>query len=218
MGLSVITLGLMGFLHHSLGTPPHSTTHTFPRLKSSYPVLDKPGSGLLPRWVRLAFRIIVGIFFMAFPAYPIESSFEQLGIYTGTMFGLVIAETIGKHGTRGNEVDRVEEEGEDDGEGGLVRKSSAHFKKGNKHWRRSHLTAYEKGEEDVGGQSRLGKVKAVAVRRGQREFFYFLFPSCFSFDLLIIFSREIFQVWALALSNPPIQFSIVLCKCATPAQ
>jgi len=34
--------------------------------------------------------------------------------------------------------------------------------------RRTNLTAYDKGEEDVGGDSHVGVMRAITVRGGQR--------------------------------------------------
>ncbi|KAG9054522.1 hypothetical protein FS842_004917 [Serendipita sp. 407] len=39
---------------------------------------------------------------------------------------------------------------------------------GSKRFKRDELTAYEKGEEDVGGENSVGLMKAVSIRRGQR--------------------------------------------------
>ena len=43
------------------------------------------------------------------------------------------------------------------------------YRVGHKEFGREELTAYEKGEEDVGGDSQIGVMRAITVRRGQRK-------------------------------------------------
>ena len=43
------------------------------------------------------------------------------------------------------------------------------YRVGHKEFRRKELTAYEKGEEDVGGDSQIGVMRVITVRRGQRK-------------------------------------------------
>ena len=43
------------------------------------------------------------------------------------------------------------------------------YRVGHKLFGREELTAYEKGEEDVGGNNHVGVMRAITVRRGQRK-------------------------------------------------
>ena len=43
------------------------------------------------------------------------------------------------------------------------------YRVGHKEFGREELTAYEKGEEDVGGDSQIGVMRVITVRRGQRK-------------------------------------------------
>ena len=43
------------------------------------------------------------------------------------------------------------------------------YRVGRKEFRREELTPYEKGEGDVGGDSHVGVIRAITVRRGQRK-------------------------------------------------
>lgn len=98
-------------------------------------LLDQSGSSLVPRWVRLSFRVLVAIFFAVFPLWYNTDSFTDLGIHTAVLAGLVIAETIGKYGTKGNEVVHFVEEGSRDsmGDDPLVPDGPhGHFKRGRK--------------------------------------------------------------------------------------
>lgn len=163
IGMSVVMfcLGLMGALHRSL---------------------DRPGSSLLPRWARLGFRMFLGCAFPFFPLYPNQSSILELGFYCAGMGILVLIETVGKIGTEGNSV--PPEVDQDLGimrpnthggqshstEGRSAEGSEVEYVSGSKRFRREELTAYEKGEEDVGGQTGVGIMKAFSIRRGQREF------------------------------------------------
>ena len=65
----------IGFLHHSL---------------------DEAHSMLLRRWIRLCVRIVVAIFFIAFPLVPTSDALFDLGINTLFLALVVISETIGK--------------------------------------------------------------------------------------------------------------------------
>ncbi|KAG8806509.1 hypothetical protein FRC17_004953, partial [Serendipita sp. 399] len=95
----MVCLGIMGFLHKSL---------------------DKPGSGLIPRWIRLSLRIVLGGFFVTFPLYSNESSVMELGVYAAGLGALVCVETVGKIGTVGNLVERSVRMNGDDGGGGTA--------------------------------------------------------------------------------------------------
>ena len=158
--------------------------------------LDRPGSGLVPRWVRLSFRILVGVSFACFPLYDNTSSVFELSLYTSTLCLLCLAETLGKIGTVGNDTsvpqkhDRygypdisrpiLPEDAEaiaanrqhvqgvlHDGE--LKGLDDVTYRVGHKLFGREDLTAHEKGEEDVGGNSQVGVMRAITVRRGQRK-------------------------------------------------
>jgi hypothetical protein len=153
MSVIIICLGIMGFLHRSL---------------------DKPGTGLIPRWLRLGCRIILGILFAVSPLFGNHSSVLELGIYCGGLGGLVLAETVGKIGTVGNTVesksDLVTPPNESfhascfrhDATGSI----SVEYSSGQKRFRRDDLTACEKGKEDIGS---VGMMKTVVIRRGQRR-------------------------------------------------
>ena len=44
------------------------------------------------------------------------------------------------------------------------------YRIGRKVFRREELTAYEKDKGDIGGDSHVGVMRAITVRRGQRKF------------------------------------------------
>lgn len=77
----MVTLALLGFMHKSL---------------------DANGSALLPHHYRLIARLFVGVIFATLPLADLSST-GLLGIFAGTLFALVLAETIGKLGSRGSE-------------------------------------------------------------------------------------------------------------------
>jgi hypothetical protein len=123
----------------------------------------------------------LGCSFPFFPLYPNESSLLELGFYSAGTAVLVLVELIGKIGTVGNlvDLDRVAEAsmshsgiesfppyGE---EGHLSTNPQLEYISGGKRFKREELTAYEKGEEDVGGGNSVGIMKAFTIRRGQRE-------------------------------------------------
>lgn len=150
----------------------------------------------MPRWVRLSFRLLVGVSFACFPLYDNTSSVFELLLYTSTLCLLCLAETLGKIGTVGNDrpvpqkydeygypeiirpilpedaeaiaanrqdVQGVLHNGEPKGTDDVI------YRSGHKEFRRGELTAYEKGEGDVGGDSHVGVMRAITVRRGQRK-------------------------------------------------
>jgi hypothetical protein len=164
VGMSVLLfcLGIMGFLHRSL---------------------DKPGSSIIPRWVRLGLRMVLSVFFAAFPLFHNDSSILELGVYAGGLAALVLVETVGKIGTVGNTAPpkKLDLSPAPFEIGGLAspapmtphesaHSSSVEYLSGHKRFKRDDLTAYEKGEEDVGGETGIGLMRAVSVRRGQREY------------------------------------------------
>ena len=155
MCVMMICLGIMGFLHRSL---------------------DKPGTGLLPRWVRLGLRILLGIFFVLFPLFENDSSVLELGVYCAGMGALVLVETVGKIGTLGNVIEPKtdllapkEEPNSPYLKGDEGHSTGVEYRSGRKIFSRDELTAFEKGEEDVGGDDSIGTMKMVVIRRGQRE-------------------------------------------------
>ncbi len=158
--------------------------------------LDRPGSGLVPRWVRLSFRTLVGVSFACFPLYDNTSSVFELSLYTSTLCLLCLAETLGKVGTVGNNTSVPRQhEGygypditrpilPEDAEAiaanrqhvqgvlhnvEIKRLNDVTYRVGHKEFGREELTAYEKGEEDVGGNDHVGVMRAINVRRGQRK-------------------------------------------------
>lgn len=170
MAIILLSLGAMGFLHRSLDKP-----------------FGRQGGGLIPRWIRLSLRLGLGAVFAVLPAViHNESSVFELGIACVALAGLVIVETVGKIGLEGNVAPELDLSGgpavldaseirqptqpdprdeEDEPEG---HSTGVEYISGHKRFRRDDLTAYEKGEEDVGGENSVGLMKAVAIRRGQR--------------------------------------------------
>ncbi|PVF91698.1 hypothetical protein CPB86DRAFT_718994 [Serendipita vermifera] len=164
IGMSVLLfcLGLMGFLHRSL---------------------DKPGSSIIPRWVRLGLRMVLSVFFAAFPLFSNDSSVLELGVYAAGLAALVLVETVGKIGSVGHTAPPKELDLSPSPYGAETlaspapmtpqpgaHSSSVEYLSGHKRFKRDDLTAYEKGEEDVGGETGIGLMRAVSVRRGQREY------------------------------------------------
>ncbi|KIM26590.1 hypothetical protein M408DRAFT_16895 [Serendipita vermifera MAFF 305830] len=152
MSIAMICLGIMGFLHNSL---------------------DRPGTGIIPRWVRLGLRIVLGVLFALFPLFNNDSSVLELGVYCAGLGALVIVETVGKIGTTGNVVEHHLPASKDAVNspyfrGGAETLAEVEYSSGHKTFRRDELTAYEKGEEDVGGDESVGLMKTVVIRRGQR--------------------------------------------------
>ncbi len=135
--------------------------------------------------------------FAAFPAVvDNESSVFELGVACAGLAGLVLVETVGKIGLEGNVAPELDLAGgpavldapdmrqvshspsqsspglighdqEDEPQG---HSTGVEYISGHKRFRRDDLTAYEKGEEDVGGENSVGLMKAVAIRRGQRTY------------------------------------------------
>ena len=118
-------------------------------------------------------------------------------LYTSTLSLLCLVETLGKIGTVGNDTpipqkDRVRgypgvnrsilpEDAEAIAanrkgvqavlhQGEQKETEDVIYRVGNKVFRREELTAYEKGNEDIGGNSHVGVMRAITVRRGQRKF------------------------------------------------
>jgi len=153
MSVIMICLGIMGFLHRSL---------------------DKPKTGIIPRWIRLSLRIVVGILFAVSPLFDNDSSVLELGTYCGGLGGLVLAETFGKIGTVGNMVepkpDHITPRNESLHSSYFRPDSTSsigiEYTSGQKSFRHDDLTACERGKEDIGS---VGMVKTVLIRRGQRK-------------------------------------------------
>lgn len=124
---------------------------------------------------------MLGCAYPFFPLYHNDSSVLELGFYTAFMALLVFIETIGKLGTVGNTIEASREQSSRDS-GKSLEDSHAYERSRHsqpeaameyfsreKRYRREELTAYEQGEEDVGGQNSVGLMKAFSIRRGQRE-------------------------------------------------
>jgi hypothetical protein len=117
-------------------------------------------------------------------------------LYTSTLCLLCLAETLGKIGTVGNDTpvpQKYDEYGypdiarpilPEDAEAIAANRQDVQsvlhngerkgandvtYRVGNKEYRREDLTAYEKGEGDIGGDSHIGVMRAITVRRGQRK-------------------------------------------------
>lgn len=138
-------------------------------------------------------------FFCAFPlAKNNDSSVLELGVYCAGLAALVLVETIGKIGTVGNVAPALPVPGVEsypmashntqhphartiDSHDSHVEHASGveYWFDGHKRYRRDDLTAYEKGEEDIGADEHLGVMKAVHIRRGQREYLFISFISFF---------------------------------------
>ena len=76
----MLCLAAIGFLHRSL---------------------DEAHSTLLRRWVRLCVRILCAIFFITFPLVPNGNATFDIGVNTGFLALVVVAETVGKISLRG---------------------------------------------------------------------------------------------------------------------
>ena len=133
----------------------------------------------------------MGVAFACFPLYDNASSVFELLLYTSTLCLLCLAETLGKIGIVGNgtpvphiyEHPAISPESDEAvtanrqgvqailHEGGQKETDDAIYRVGQKEFKRQELTAYEKGEEDMGGGSHVGILRAITVRRGQRELF-----------------------------------------------
>ena len=71
----MLCLAAIGFLHRSL---------------------DEARSTLLRRWVRLCVRILCAIFFITFPLIPNGNATLDIGVNTGFLALVVVAEMVGK--------------------------------------------------------------------------------------------------------------------------
>ena len=58
--------------------------------------LDEAHSTLLRRWVRLCVRILCAIFFITLPLVPNDNATFDIGVNTGFLALIVVAETVGK--------------------------------------------------------------------------------------------------------------------------
>lgn len=110
-------------------------------------------------------------------------------LYTSTLSLLCLAETLGKIGTVGNDTPIPQEYATrpilpEDAEAIAANRQGVQavlhqgeqretydviYRVGRKVFRREELTAYEKGNGDIGGDSHVGIMRAITVRRGQRK-------------------------------------------------
>jgi len=145
---------------------------------------DHPGSGLVPRWICPSFRVLVGVSFVCYPLYNNTSPVFGLLLCTSDLPPLCLAETLGKIGTVGNDAPTPQKF---DGYGYpgitlpiLPKDAEASLPTCRVYKRkeiddvitmldrRTKLTAYNKVEEDVGGDSHVGVMRAITVRGGER--------------------------------------------------
>jgi len=149
MSVIMMCLGLMGFLHWSL---------------------DKPGTGIIPRWCRLSLRIVLGILFAASPLFHNNSSVLELEIYCGGLGGVVLLETIGKIGTIGNMAESPSDpitprDCPHPCHESIMTSGDVEYRSGEKSFRGDDLTACETGRDGIGS---VGMMRTLVVRRGQR--------------------------------------------------
>ncbi|KAI5479161.1 hypothetical protein MNV49_004021 [Pseudohyphozyma bogoriensis] len=146
--ITMVTLGFFGLLHKPL---------------------DADGAGLIPRPFRVFGRFAAGVLFACLPLAKTLSSTAVLGIHAGTLFFLIVSETIGKIGLVASE-EKIEAAltfpVEDDKEDMRVELETlgVHPTEEMEH----ELLDHERGEDDVGVEEDLGQLKVTRIGREQR--------------------------------------------------
>ncbi|KAL8278950.1 hypothetical protein RQP46_008619 [Phenoliferia psychrophenolica] len=152
LGTTMLTLALLGFMHKSL---------------------DEDGSAMLSHHYRLVARVLVGVIFATLPLANLSST-GLLGIYAGALLALVVAETVGKLGSRGSETKIKQalahnQEGESNRESkDLHPEESFHLEAAMGEEGEHGLTEHELGEDDVGNEGALGNIKVTRLGVRQR--------------------------------------------------
>ncbi|KAK4699824.1 hypothetical protein P7C70_g6432, partial [Phenoliferia sp. Uapishka_3] len=153
LGTTLLSLALLGFCHKSL---------------------DADGSALISHHYRLIARLVVGVIFATIPLAKSLSSTALLAIYAGTLFALVLAETIGKFGSKGSHEkiklalssQRVGKPSEQ--EFAIHPEHSIHLEAALHEEHEHGLTEHELGEDDVGNEGALGNIRVTKIGRRQR--------------------------------------------------
>ncbi|PWN46711.1 hypothetical protein IE53DRAFT_322468, partial [Violaceomyces palustris] len=160
LATAVLCIGLIGLLHRNL---------------------DKHGSNLYPRWMRLVIRFVAAIIFALIPIKEDWKTIHFMGCYAGILFFIVTFETIGKLGAVGRRYDAVKAErymlgekagGADpplDTEAAHAAKKSAFKLSRRDSWHPfEDLTPAEKGEEDVGIETEIGHLEEKTLTSNQK--------------------------------------------------
>ncbi|KAI5479160.1 hypothetical protein MNV49_004020 [Pseudohyphozyma bogoriensis] len=146
--ITMITLGFLGLLHKPL---------------------DADHSALIPRPFRVVGRFAAGVIFACLPQAESLSSTSVLGIHAGTLFFLIITETIGKIGLVASpeKIERALAHPLEDGKEDMQVELDALGVQATEEMEHE-LLPHERGEDDVGIEEDLGHLRVTRIGREQR--------------------------------------------------